>query len=61
MHGDFATTDLFVLLKVLLDNRQHVNDYTSWTGSFLKTADYVHHYFLRASSSMSKAKKNIQV
>jgi hypothetical protein len=61
MEGDFETPDLFVLLKVLLDNRNHVNDYTSWTGSILKTVDYLHHSFVRASSNQQKAKKNIQV
>ncbi len=49
----------FALLKVLLDNRNYVNDYVSWTGSLLKMADYVWHYFYRAPSSYLMAKQNI--
>ncbi len=49
----------YALLKVLLDNRNHVNDYVSWTGSLLKWTDYAYHYFVRAPSTQSKAKQNI--
>merc|ERR1711991_861479 len=60
MDGDVTTEDLAELLRVLLDNRDRMADFSSWTAYAAKTAEYLWHYFWRAPGDEAMAKKNVR-
>ena len=57
--GDMETDDLADLLSVLLENRNHVGNYVSWTSYFTDKINYAWHYIYRAPRNQAMSQQNV--